>query len=124
MSLNQLECISSIRSAKFVNDSLFVCVSKDQDGRSPYSLLAHNESVGKDTRMTVFSSIDECLQAVDRGQSSATYFSFCGTRDDDGHSPYQRVVYNSVTVSYSKVGESFKSLSECISSAAFINFHK
>lgn len=105
------ECQQAISKSLTVRDSVIVCASKDEDGRSPYSVNHYKDGLLKN-KITVFRTIEECFEATSKAQRTNYAISLCGSKDNDGRSPYVHISYilDSGTMS---TGSTYRTLNEC-----------
>lgn len=72
------------------SENQFTCVSRDNDGRSPYSIGLKNIETLEliNVKNVVYSENQDCLDAVTKSKNLGTSQIICGSRDADGRSPY------------------------------------
>ncbi|NCN27774.1 hypothetical protein GW915_09380 [bacterium] len=66
-----------------------VCVSRDDDGRAPYMIGVKEDLVTiKKVSKTVIQDKEDCEQIVEKARLARMGTLVCGTRDNDGRSPF------------------------------------
>ncbi|WP_413575366.1 hypothetical protein ACLVWU_13680 [Bdellovibrio sp. HCB290] len=63
-----------------------ICISRDNDGRSPY-VLAKREGVNTIRSAAVYSSIQDCENAIRTARVIGDRALVCSSKDDDGREP-------------------------------------
>jgi hypothetical protein len=67
------------------------CVSRDNDGLSPYQIARVNDDFTTSTKIdgTSFGSLEACQTSIGKARSVRDFLILCTSRDNDGLSPYQ-----------------------------------
>jgi hypothetical protein len=89
-----------------------VCIARDDDGRSPYSIALYRGSNNRKV-LNNMGSLQDCTASLGNGIANRTAAAFCVTRDNDGRSPYREMSVNLQTGSVSYAG-SYSSLDQCL----------
>lgn len=94
-----------------INLALFVCVSKDNDGRAPFALAYYQNSKLVSTS-NMGSNLGDCISSMQNSKRSMEAFAFCTSKDNDGRSPYTLKVVNVVSGNISTQG-SYSNINDC-----------
>lgn len=107
-------CERAIRSGRYVSGKYFICSSRDNDGRNPWSIYSLSSSKAQKHSM-VFSGFETCEQALKDGLDEQEYFFVCSSRDSDGRSPWSLYRYQkTVNGSFVRVdGQTYNSYEDC-----------
>jgi hypothetical protein len=111
--ISNADCKISIASARKLRSHIVACATKDNDARSPFQAISISREGSDNKKFGVFGSIEDCVQSVGRAQLNAQFFAMCGSRDNDGRSPYVRLVLDTTTGNVTKTGDVFNSLQDC-----------
>ncbi|MAZ48684.1 MAG: hypothetical protein CME65_08970 [Halobacteriovoraceae bacterium] len=112
-SLNQCQSIVN-NSIDLDRVTILTCISKDNDGRDPWSpAIIKNGVLIK--RLPSLGSLSDCINAIDLSISNRFAVSLCVSRDNDGRSPFMRIGYELSTGNVSN-GATYSSLEQCSAS--------
>lgn len=110
---SEQSCKDTLASARNFARSTIMCVSKDNDGRSPYQLALLNGTAISRIARTVSGDFQSCQLTLRALRSVRDQAVFCTSRDNDGRSPFVAVDLN-VTTGATQVGsETFQDLMSC-----------
>lgn len=97
-----------------VRDSIFVCVSKDNDGRDPWS-LAHYRGGSLVAKVNNLGSLDQCIHALNNATYNSQAIAFCATRDNDGRAPWVQMSVVAESGQIHRAG-TYSSFEQCVRS--------
>tara|TARA_R110000868_G_scaffold117600_13_gene312445 strand:+ start:15312 stop:15995 length:684 start_codon:yes stop_codon:yes gene_type:complete len=106
-------------SAVSIRESIFACVSKDNDGRDPWS-IAHFKDGKFEGNINNLGKLSDCSKSLSRALRSSQAVAFCASRDNDGRAPW---VQMSVVVESGETHRagSYDTLDKCLNSKNKIN---
>lgn len=106
-------CEGALSAARDIRGSLLICTSRDNDGQNPYQIgLLQGKSLIK-VVSSIVSTQSECSEMVRSIRVQGRLATFCGSRDNDGRSPYVAVALDLSTGQVTKGSESFSSIQQC-----------
>lgn len=111
---NLNQCNVAKETGVVLRNSVFLCVSRDNDGREPY-VIAHyrgNKLIKKINNLGSFNNCTTSLQSAARSWSA---IAFCATRDNDGRAPWVEMSVVGESGQTNRAG-SYQSLDQCLSS--------
>ena len=73
-------------------DYNLVCVSKDNDGLSPYSITLRNGPVEEKRFLVSYQTIDECKSAIEIREAVEGSTYICAPKDNDGLAPFEILI--------------------------------
>lgn len=108
------ECQRMADTIRYVEGRALLCVSRDNDGRSPWSMamLGRQGEIVK-INYTTTNNFQECAGKIRTLRPSRGEVTFCASRDNDGRSPYAAVSLNLNTMQTQLGGETFRTPAEC-----------
>lgn len=109
---NLANCEQIKQSAVLVQNSVFVCVTKDNDGRDPWS-LAHYRDGQLVSKLNNIGTLQNCITALDNAARSSQAIAFCATRDNDGRDPWIQMSVVGQTGEIHRAG-SYSTLDQCV----------
>lgn len=93
------QCEQATRSSLFLDrNTQLVCVSKDRDGRDPWSVVKLTGS-GEILTSLIYATIDQCVAATRSAVVRRGSASLCASRDADGRNPWNIFTINAGGVS-------------------------
>lgn len=113
------DCETAAREQLSINyDESLVCVTRDRDGRYPYSLAVLNmrdQSI-RQIELLTGNTLTECVTRMRQGHDyGAAGIAFCGSRDNDGRYPYiARMLRRDGTISAGE--QTFATYDACVRS--------
>lgn len=106
-------CKKSIDSMITVGRSALMCGTRDNDGRSPFAVVIHQEGKNVIVSKALTGSIDDCTSILNNARTVRGGVYFCATRDNDGRSPYVHALYNARTHQVEYGSETFSNIEDC-----------
>ena len=109
----QGDCTTALNSTRYLNGASLICVSRDNDGASPYQLGVLGNDVTRLPR-TMTSSAAACqslMQALRPTRDGTVVY--CTARDNDGAAPYQAVSLNLQNLQVTGGSETYQSMAAC-----------
>lgn len=102
------------RSAVQVRDSYFVCTSKDNDGRDPWT-VTHYRDGQLVRKINNLGTLQNCSSALNQAIRSSAAVAFCASKDNDGRAPWMQMSVIAESGVIHTAG-SYNSLEQCLSS--------
>tara|TARA_R110000868_G_scaffold68518_7_gene202571 strand:- start:9388 stop:10074 length:687 start_codon:yes stop_codon:yes gene_type:complete len=115
----EVNCREVKESAVKVRESIFACVSKDNDGRDPWS-IAHFKDGKFEGNINNLGKLSDCAMAMQRSIQSSQAIAFCASRDNDGRAPWVQMSVVAETGETHRAG-SYDTLVKCLNSKNKIN---
>lgn len=109
-------------SAVQIRDSYFACITKDNDGRDPWS-VAHYRDGQLVSKVNNLGTLPQCQQALQGSFNNQHAIAFCGTKDNDGRAPWVQISVVAQTGEIHRSG-SYSSLEQCQNSKLKSNLEK
>lgn len=106
------KCNLSLTQTKETMGHSFVCISRDNDGRSPFVIGEYDEDGGY-VKHNKFLTLESCMKSMSRSRLGRGVFSYCGSRDNDDRTPYTLYILSVISGEvveegyYSKVEDCF-----------------
>jgi hypothetical protein len=109
------DCEASLQNGQAVGDRYFACASRDNDGSHPFKIVSLNGTTNAlMLQRSILSTLDDCFAATRAMQVRPEGVLYCGSRDNDGSSPFAQTGYK-YDGSYVQSREDYRSLSDCTS---------
>ncbi len=110
---SRANCEAVKNSAVTVRDSIFTCVTRDNDGQNPWTISHYRDGVLV-SRLNTLGSLANCVNALNHAARSSQAVAFCATRDNDGQAPWIQMSVVAATGEIHRAG-SYGSLEQCLS---------
>lgn len=110
---SESECQENFRTIRSVGGSSLLCLSRDNDGRSPFVLGAISGTTLQRIQRTSVGSKQECLSLLNGLRVRGGTATMCIARDNDGRSPFVAASLDVRNLSLQVGRESFSSIAEC-----------
>ena len=111
--LHRADCDQAVAKAVNLRGATLTCVSRDNDGQNPFSLVAIDQASASIQKINTFGNINDCFNALSTARRSQSAVEICGSRDNDGQSPYVHFVYSLQDKSIRTVGSVFNTIDQC-----------
>ncbi len=95
-----------------VRNSLFVCITKDNDGRDPWA-LAHYRDGELVSKVNNIGTMSNCVASLQQAIFNSQAIAFCATSDNDGRAPWTQMSVVAETGETHKNG-SFSTQDQCL----------
>jgi hypothetical protein len=88
------ECQQALANGQRINENLFVCATRDNDGSNPWKMVAINGGSGSVMlQRSVLNTLADCITASRAMQVRPEGVLYCGSRDNDGGRPFAQTGY-------------------------------
>jgi hypothetical protein len=107
------DCVQALNTSRYIAGATLMCVSRDNDGRAPFSLASLGNQITRLPR-TLTNSVGDCNGLLSSLRPSPNgQVVYCTSRDNDGRAPFQAVALTPTTGAVQGGTEIFNTINEC-----------
>jgi hypothetical protein len=114
---NQAECESGMQTIRSIGTTSLMCVSRDNDGKNPYTLATFNASTpGAYTASklgAVMPDMQSCVGTIRRAVIRQNLTLLCVSRDNDGRAPWIAASLDSRSGQFQRGTEAYNTIDVC-----------